>query len=324
MERGRVDAVAQARGPGAVGEDVAQVRSALRALDLDAAHAMAHILDCLQVFFVHRRIETGPAAAGFELGSGTEQLGVAANAAIRPVVVKIPVLAGERRLRAALAGDGILLRRQFLFPLVVGFLHAFSLHWKLAHPDPIKLFSEWFEAAERTGLKEPNAMTLATATKSGKPSARMVLLKGWDESGFVFYTNYQSRKGRELAQNPHAALVLFWQPLERQIRITGRVKKVTAEESDAYFQSRPLGSRFSASVSKQSSVIASRDVLLEKLKKLEQAYPDGNPPRPLHWGGFRFEPCVIGFWQGAQFRLHDRLRYRRRSDGVWSVDRLSP
>ncbi len=192
------------------------------------------------------------------------------------------------------------------------------------HPDPIKLFSEWFEAAERTALKEPNAMTLATATKSGKPSARMVLLKGWDERGFVFYTNYQSRKGRELAQNPHAALVLFWQPMERQIRITGRVRKVTAEESDAYFQSRPLGSRFSASVSKQSSVIASREVLLEKLKKLEQAYPDGNPPRPLHWGGFRVEPSEIEFWQGGQFRLHDRLRYRRRRDGGWSVDRLSP
>jgi len=167
-------------------------------------------------------------------------------------------------------------------------------------------------------------MTLATATKSGKPSARMVLLKGWDERGFVFYTNYKSRKGRELAQNPHAALVLFWQPLERQIRITGRVKKVSAEESDAYFHGRPLGSRFSAAVSKQSSVIASREVLLEKLKKLEEKYPDGNPPRPIYWGGFRVDPSEIEFWQGGQFRLHDRLRYRRRRDGGWNVDRLSP
>lgn len=167
-------------------------------------------------------------------------------------------------------------------------------------------------------------MTLATAARSGKPSARMVLLKGWDERGFVFYTNYLSRKGRELAQNPYAALVLFWQPLERQIRITGRVSKVTPEESDAYFQSRPLGSRFSASVSRQSSVIPSREVLLERLKKIEEKYPDGGPPRPSHWGGFRVHPSEIEFWQSGQFRLHDRLRYRRRRDGGWSVDRLSP
>ena len=243
---------------------------------------------------------------------------------IRAVVVEVPVLARERRLRAALAGDLILLRRELFFPVFVSFLHAFSLHWNLTDSDPIQLFQEWFDAAVSAELKEPNAMTLATATRDGKPSARIVLLKSFDEHGFVFYTNYGSRKGRELAQNPYAALVLFWPPLERQVRITGRVTKVTAETSDEYFQSRPLGSRFSASISKQSSVIASREVLLDKLKKIEQKYPKGDPPRPIHWGGYRVQPSEIEFWQGGAFRLHDRLRYRRRRDGSWHVDRLSP
>ncbi len=194
----------------------------------------------------------------------------------------------------------------------------------MADSDPIKFFKKWFDAAVKAELNEPNAMTLATATREGKPSARMVLLKGFDARGFVFFTNYNSRKGRELDENPHAALVLFWQPLARQIRIEGRVTKVTAEESDAYFHSRPLGSRFSASISKQSSVILSRAVLLEKLKKIEEKYPKGDPPRPIHWGGFRVHPSEIEFWQGGAFRLHDRLRYRRRRDGSWRVDRLSP
>ena len=167
--------------------------------------------------------------------------------------------------------------------------------------------------------------TLATATtRMASLSARMVLLKGFDEQGFVFYTNYGSRKGRELERNPQAALVFFWQPLERQIRITGRVTKVSAGESDAYFQSRPLGSRFSASISKQSSVIESREVLLRKLKKIEEKYPNGDPPRPINWGGFRVHPNEIEFWQGGKFRLHDRFRYRRRRDGSWSMDRLAP
>ena len=186
------------------------------------------------------------------------------------------------------------------------------------------MFQKWFDAAIAAGLSEPNAMTLATATAAGKPSARMVLLKGFDERGFVFYTNYSSRKGRELENNPHAALVFFWQPLERQIRITGRVTKVTTQESDAYFHSRALGSRFSASISKQSAVIPSRAVLLQKLKKIVEKYPNGDPPRPISWGGYRVHPNEIEFWQGGKFRLHDRLRYRRRRDGSWSVDRLSP
>jgi pyridoxamine 5'-phosphate oxidase len=242
---------------------------------------------------------------------------------IRAVVVQVPIFAGEGSFGPALAGDLILLRRELFFPILVG-LHSFSLHWKLVNSDPIKLFKKWFDAAVRAELNEPNAMTLATTTRDGKPSARMVLLKSFDERGFVFYTNYTSRKGRELETNPHAALVLFWQPLERQIRITGRVTKVSAEESELYFHSRPLGSRFSASISKQSSVIASRAVLLQKLKKIEREYPLGDPPRPIHWGGYRVHPNEIEFWQGGKFRLHDRLRYRLRRDGSWSVDRLSP
>jgi pyridoxamine 5'-phosphate oxidase len=186
------------------------------------------------------------------------------------------------------------------------------------------LFKKWFDAAVSAKLNEPNAMTLATAARDGRPSARIVLLKGFDDRGFVFYTNYNSRKGRELEQNPRAALVLYWQPLERQIRITGFVTKVSADESDKYFQSRALGSRFSASISKQSSVIASRAVLLKKLKKIEGEYPKGDPPRPIHWGGYRVHPNEIEFWQGGAFRLHDRMRYRKRRDGSWSLDRLSP
>jgi pyridoxamine 5'-phosphate oxidase len=162
------------------------------------------------------------------------------------------------------------------------------------------LFKKWFDAAVRAELKEPNAMTLATATSDGKPSARMVLLKDFDERGFVFYTNYSSRKGRELEQNPHAALVFFWQPLERQIRITGRVTKVTTEESDNYFHSRPLGSQFSASISKQSAVIASRDVLLKRLKKMRKVSRAIRPP--INWGDFVFIQ-TNRFWQGGKFRL---------------------
>jgi pyridoxamine 5'-phosphate oxidase len=237
--------------------------------------------------------------------------------------MQIPVFAGESRFRAALAGDLVLFRREFLFPLLVS-LHAFSLHWKLVSSDPIRLFKKWFDAAVRAGLPESNAMTLATAAIDGKPSARMVLLKEFDERGFVFYTNYNSRKGRELDQNPHAALVLYWQPLERQIRITGRVTKVSVEESERYFHSRPLGSRFSASISKQSLVIPSRAALLQKLKKIEGKYPLGDPPRPINWGGYRVHPNEIEFWQGDKFRLHDRLRYRLRRDGSWRMDRLSP
>jgi pyridoxamine 5'-phosphate oxidase len=285
---------------------------------------VAQVIDHLEIFFVDRRVEAGPSGARFEFCAGAEKFRVAADAMICAVVVEVPVFAGKRRLGAALAGNLILFRGKFLLPIRVSLVHAFSLHWNLANSDPIRLFKKWFDAAVRAKLNEPNAMTLATATRDGKPSARIVLLKSFDERGFVFYTNYDSRKGRELEQNPHAALVVYWQPLERQIRITGRVTKVTADESDKYFQSRALGSRFSASISKQSSVIASRAVLLKKLKKIEEKYPKGDPPRPIYWGGYRVHPNEIEFWQGGAFRLHDRLRYRRHRDGSWSLDRLSP
>jgi len=166
-------------------------------------------------------------------------------------------------------------------------------------------------------------MTLATATRDGKPSARIVLLKGVDKDGFVFFTNYESRKGRELVENARAALVFYWEPLGRQIRITGRVTKVTPKESDEYFASRPLGSRYSAAVSNQSRVIASHAVLERKLIQLKKKYLDVGPPRPIHWGGFRVRPDEIEFWQAGEFRLHTRIRYRRRGTR-WIMDRLSP
>lgn len=167
-------------------------------------------------------------------------------------------------------------------------------------------------------------MTLATATHDGKPSARIVLLKGIDPRGFVFFTNYLSRKGRELAENPRAALVMYWPALDRQVRVTGRVKKISAADSDAYFYSRAVGSRFSAAVSKQSSVIESRDLLERELRELKQRYRDDGPPRPKHWGGYRVQPDEIEFWQQGEHRLHDRLRYQRRRDGSWKMERLAP
>ena len=189
--------------------------------------------------------------------------------------------------------------------------------------DPIRQFKKWFDAASRAGLKEPTAMTLATSTRGAKPSARMVLLKGVDDRGFVFFTNYLSRKGRELKENPRAALVFYWQPLGKQVRVTGRVSKVSAAESDAYFASRPLGSRYSAAVSAQSRVIPSREALERELAKLKARYRDAGPPRPKHWGGYCVRPDEIEFWQQGEHRLHDRLRYRRRN-GVWTLERLSP
>jgi pyridoxamine 5'-phosphate oxidase len=191
-------------------------------------------------------------------------------------------------------------------------------------PDPIRQFRAWYELALAAGLKEPNAMTLATATRAAKPSARMVLLKGVDERGFIFFSNYESRKGYELAQNARAALVFYWASLDRQIRVTGRVSKLSAAESDAYFATRPAGSQFGAIVSRQSTVIASRAVLEQNLAKLKARYPGGNPPRPKNWGGYLVQPDEIEFWQQGEHRLHDRLRYRRRRDGSWKLDRLSP
>jgi pyridoxamine 5'-phosphate oxidase len=166
-------------------------------------------------------------------------------------------------------------------------------------------------------------MTLATATRGGPPSARMVLLKSLDERGFLFFTNYESRKGRELASNPHAALVFYWRELNRQVRITGRVSKLPAAESDAYFATRPHGSRLAAVASRQSSVITTRAALETRFAELDTRYPDGGPPRPINWGGYCVHPAEIEFWQQGPNRLHDRLRYRK-SRGVWILERLSP
>jgi pyridoxamine 5'-phosphate oxidase len=192
-----------------------------------------------------------------------------------------------------------------------------------ADPDPIEQFRRWFEEAIAADLHEPNAMTLATATPDGRPSARIVLLKGFDGRGFVFYTNYEGRKGEELAANPRAALVLYWGELERQVRIEGRVSRVPDEESDAYFEGRPRGSQLGAWASEQSRPARDRGVLEERLRELEAEYGDREVPRPPFWGGYRVEPEVIEFWQGRENRLHDRLRYRRSDEG-WKVERLQP
>ena len=190
-------------------------------------------------------------------------------------------------------------------------------------PNPFVQFQRWFDQAVAAQLPEPNAMTVATATKEGIPSARIVLLKGFDDRGFVFYTNYNSHKAQELIDNPHAALVFLWTELERQIRIVGSVEKTSAEESDAYFYSRPIGSRLGAWTSEQSQVISSRDVLEQRLTELKAHYEHQEIPRPPHWGGFRVKPIAIEFWQGRSSRLHDRLRYQLQN-GEWLLDRLSP
>lgn len=191
-------------------------------------------------------------------------------------------------------------------------------------PDPFEQFGRWFDQALDAQLREPNAMTLATVSVEGRPAARIVLLKGFDHRGFVFYTNYHSRKGQELAQNPYAALVFLWADLERQVRIEGTVEKVSAQDSNAYFHSRPRGSRLGAWASGQSQVIGDRTVLEDRLQTLEQKYQGQEIPRPPDWGGYRLTPTMIEFWQGRPNRLHDRLRYSRQEDNHWRIDRLAP
>ncbi len=192
-----------------------------------------------------------------------------------------------------------------------------------ALPDPIDQFRRWFDEAQEADLHEPNAMTLATATPDGKPSARVVLLKGVDERGFVFYTNYEGRKARELEANPNCTLAFYWGELERQIRVEGRASRVPDEESDAYFASRPRGSQLGAWASEQSRPVEDRSKLEERLKELEEEYEGREIPRPPFWGGYRVEPERMEFWQGRENRLHDRLLYTR-SDEKWVVGCLQP
>ena len=191
-------------------------------------------------------------------------------------------------------------------------------------PDPIAQFTAWFVEAQAAAVPEPTAMTLATATADGQPSARIVLLKQVDDRGFVFYTNYDSQKGRELAENPRAALTFYWPQLERQVRIVGTVAPVSRDESRAYFETRPLGSRLGASLSRQSQPIPNRAVLEAEFARLQAEYADGNVPLPDFWGGYRVTPIAIEFWQGRPSRLQDRLRYTRQPDGTWTIERLSP
>ena len=193
-----------------------------------------------------------------------------------------------------------------------------------AHADPMRQFSIWFDEALTSQLLDVNAMTLATASAKGEPSARTVLLKGTDENGFVFYTNYDSAKGRDLAANPRASLLFFWAELERQVRINGSVTKTTAAESDAYFHSRPIESQIGAAISDQSRPIADRSVLERRYEELAVQSKDSKVARPANWGGYRLKPDAIEFWQGRRSRLHDRLLYTRQADGSWTRSRLAP
>jgi pyridoxamine 5'-phosphate oxidase len=191
-------------------------------------------------------------------------------------------------------------------------------------PDPLKQFAKWFEEALKAGIREPNAMVLATVGADAQPSARIVLLKGVDERGFSFFTSYQSRKAAELDHNSKAALSFPWVELERQVNVTGGVTKLSREESEAYFKVRPRGSRLGALASRQSSVIPDRNLLEQRMRELESQFPGDEIPMPEHWGGYCLAPNQIEFWQGRPNRLHDRFRYSRGDNGGWTINRLAP
>ena len=201
----------------------------------------------------------------------------------------------------------------------------YSLTKASADPSPFRQFEKWLQDVRAAGVSEQDtiSMTLATATMSGQPSARIVLLKAFDDEGFVFYTNYDSRKGTELEENARACLLFYWPALWRQVRIEGSVERVSAAESDQYFHSRPLGSRIGAWASEQSKEIANRGVLETRFEEFQSKFA-GNVPRPPHWGGYRVRPITIEFWQGQDNRLHDRLLYRLKDDGGWAIERLAP
>lgn len=193
-----------------------------------------------------------------------------------------------------------------------------------AESNAIAQFDNWWQEAIKSAVEEANAMTLSTATRDGKPSARIVLLKDYDENGFVFFTNYESHKGKELADNPQACIVFFWKELERQVRVEGIVEKVSSEESDAYFFSRPAGSQVGAWASPQSKLIAGRKVIEDNVIKYSEQFEEESITRPPHWGGYRLKPQLIEFWQGRESRLHDRLQYTLQQDGAWKIERLAP
>ncbi len=189
--------------------------------------------------------------------------------------------------------------------------------------DPIQQFSKWWDEAMNSEIDEVNAMTLATADAAGKPSARIVLLKGFDENGFVFFTNYNSHKAEDIAANPFVSLVFFWKELERQVRVEGIISKVPSEDSDTYFNSRPVGSRIGAWASPQSKVIVSREIIEEKVQELEKSFENKAIERPPHWGGYVVSPQLIEFWQGRPSRLHDRIQYTK-AENAWKIERLAP
>ncbi|WP_020674975.1 pyridoxamine 5'-phosphate oxidase [Geopsychrobacter electrodiphilus] len=190
--------------------------------------------------------------------------------------------------------------------------------------DPLKQFIEWYQEAEQAEIPQANAMTLATSSEQGKPAARIVLLRGLDERGFVFFTNYESRKAEDLGENPKAALMFWWQPLSRQVRVEGWVEQVEADESDLYFSNRPRGHQIEAHASAQSQTIQNRAALVKQFAEVSKMFEEQEVPRPPHWGGYRVVPELLEFWQEGENRLHDRLRYRRDSAGDWAIERLAP